>query len=70
MIPKVEAAQRCTLTLSPSGCNLSTCRRQCYESHGQQNGFGSCIEGKPQVYACVCAYDCSRWLFVANILII
>jgi S locus-related glycoprotein 1 binding pollen coat protein (SLR1-BP) len=68
MIPKVEAIKRCIATLSSSGCDLSTCRRQCYESYGQQNGFGSYIEGKSQVYACICSYDCDRWLFIANIL--
>ena len=60
MISKVEAATRCQVVLSPSGCDLSNCRKQCYQSHGAQNGYGTCVEGNPQVYACVCSYDCGR----------
>ncbi|KAF3322992.1 defensin-like protein 165 [Carex littledalei] len=60
MILKVDAAKRCQVVFSSSGCDLSSCRKQCYQSHGSQNGYGNCVEGKPQVYACVCYYDCGR----------
>ncbi|KAJ1700634.1 hypothetical protein LUZ63_000413 [Rhynchospora breviuscula] len=52
------ATRRCQTTLSQNGCDLSKCRRQCSQSYN--NGYGECIEGKSQVYGCVCNYDCGR----------
>lgn len=58
MIPRVAAARICQEILSTSGCNLSDCRKQCYQNHASENGFGNCVEGKPEVYACICYYSC------------
>uniref|UniRef100_A0A7N0RHG6 Uncharacterized protein n=1 Tax=Kalanchoe fedtschenkoi TaxID=63787 RepID=A0A7N0RHG6_KALFE len=55
---EAAAGRRCQVVLRQSGCDLATCRRQCYQ---QYNGNGQCVAasgGLNPTYKCVCFYSC------------
>ncbi|PIN20156.1 hypothetical protein CDL12_07172 [Handroanthus impetiginosus] len=52
---EVDAQKRCSIILNKNGCQLSTCREQCFKSY---NGFGSCTPISFGSYICSCFYNC------------
>ncbi|KAJ8628438.1 hypothetical protein MRB53_021745 [Persea americana] len=51
-----DGAKRCGITLDPNGCNLSTCKEQCFKEY---NGNGECSSNNTGKFNCVCFYNCS-----------
>ncbi|KAE9620731.1 hypothetical protein Lal_00019676 [Lupinus albus] len=51
----VAEPKRCQIVLNPSGCDLPTCRKECYTKY---QGNGECISGEPKFYKCICVYNC------------
>uniref|UniRef100_A0A7N0THX8 Uncharacterized protein n=1 Tax=Kalanchoe fedtschenkoi TaxID=63787 RepID=A0A7N0THX8_KALFE len=56
---EAAAGGRCQVVLRASGCDLPTCRQQCYQ---QLHGDGQCVAapggGLNPPYKCVCFYNC------------
>ncbi|KAG8367958.1 hypothetical protein BUALT_Bualt16G0126800 [Buddleja alternifolia] len=55
-VNEVDAQKRCIVVLDPKGCQLSTCKEQCYKSY---SGNGICTSGGAfGKYICSCFYNC------------
>ncbi|CAL0302606.1 unnamed protein product [Lupinus luteus] len=52
----VAIPKTCHIVLYPRGCDLQTCRLDCYTKF---EGKGDCIiTGEPKFNKCICAYYC------------
>ncbi|CDP10666.1 unnamed protein product [Coffea canephora] len=47
--------ERCMEVMEVNGCNLSSCKQQCWEV---KNGNGVCLAKVREGYQCVCFFDC------------
>ncbi len=56
MVPEAQGQNRCFVVLNPNGCDLETCKKECFQ---QYNGNGVCEMSGFGKYRCGCAYNCT-----------